>query len=108
MEIKLFELIKKDFPNLEVLHNDKEMLVGYEVDIAIPAINLAIEWNGIVHYQPIYGQSKLDSIQMRDYEKEKQARDNGINLLVIPDLVSNDKYLNEAYMKIKKIIKDNL
>lgn len=56
----------------------------------------------------IYGQSKLDSIQMRDYEKEKQARDKGINLLVIPDLVSNDKYLNEAYMKIKKIIEDNL
>jgi len=100
----LFELLVAEFPKLTIIANDKKMLDGYEVDVGMPTINLAVEWNGIVHFKPIYGQTKLTKIQQRDAEKQKIAQTKGINLIVIPDLVSKDKYVHEAFQNIKKII----
>jgi hypothetical protein len=80
------------------------MLEGYEVDIAFPTINLGIEWNGIVHFKPIYGQAKLDNIQERDAKKQMIAQTKGIHLIVVPDLVSKESYVREAFQKIKQII----
>jgi len=82
------------------------MLDGYEVDISIPELQLAIEWNGIVHFKPIYGQTKLDKVQTRDAEKLKIASNKNINLIVISDLVSDDKILKQAFNEVKDIIKD--
>lgn len=104
IEIKFYNLIVKEFPNLNILSNDRTMLDGYEVDVAIPELKLAIEWNGFVHFKPIYGQTKLDNIQTRDAEKLKIASNKDINLIVIPDLVSNDKILKQAFNDVKKII----
>ena len=104
MEIMLYEMIKQEFPNLIIAPNDKKLLDGYEVDIGIPSINLAIEWNGIVHYEPIYGSVKLENIKQRDVEKREIARKKNIDLIVVPDLVSNKKYVVEAFQNIKKII----
>ena len=105
IEIKFYNLIVKEFPNLNILANDKTMLDGYEADIAIPSLKLAIEWNGIVHFKPIYGQTKLNKIQNIDSKKTKIATNKNINLIVIPDLVSNDKILKQAFNDIKNIIK---
>ncbi len=104
IEAKFYDLLVKEFPNLDILSNDKTMLDGYEVDVAIPSIQLAIEWNGIVHFKPIYGQTKLDNIQTRDSDKLKIASNKDINLIVIPDLVSNDKILKQACSDVKIII----
>lgn len=81
------------------------MLNGYEADIGIPELNLAIEWNGIVHYKPIYGQPKLNKIQQRDAEKQKIATSKNIELIIIPDLVSKECYVREVANDIIKIIK---
>ena len=91
---------------MKLIPNDKEMLGGYEADIAIPSLKLCIEWNGIVHYEPIYGTKKLNNIQQRDTEKKQIAVKNGINLIVIPDLVSSAKYVKEAFQNIRKIIEE--
>lgn len=104
MEIMLFNMLKTEFPKLQILPNDKELLEGYEVDIALPEINLAIEWNGIVHYEPIYGSKKLENIQQRDSEKKIIAQRKKIELIIVPDLVSTEKYVKEAFFNIKKII----
>jgi len=106
IEIKFYNLLVKEFPNLNILANDKTMLDGLEADVAIPSLNLAIEWNGIVHFKPIYSQAKLDKIQTKDAEKLKIASNKNINLIVIPDLVSNDKILQQAFNDVKKIIKN--
>lgn len=98
-------LLVKEFPNLKILPNDKTMLDGLEADIAIPSLKLAIEWNGIVHFKPIYGQQKLDKVKNKDTEKLKIASNKNINLIVIPDLISNDKILNQAFNDVKEIIK---
>lgn len=100
----LFDLLKEEFQSLEIIPNDKTLLPGYEVDIAIPSIKLAIEWNGIVHFKPIYGQNKLNRIQERDKEKLALANQNHINLIVVPDLVSKEHYVKEAFLQIKKHI----
>ena len=104
IEAKFYNLLVKEFPDLDILANDKTMLDGLEADIVIPTLKLAIEWNGIVHFKPIYGQTKLDKIQDKDAEKLKIASDKNINLIVIPDLVSNDKILNQAFNDVKTII----
>jgi len=104
IEIKFYNLLVKEFPSLNILANDKTMLDGLEADIAIPSLNLAIEWNGIVHFKPIYGQTKLNRVKDKDAEKLKIAANKNINLIVIPDLVSNDKILKQAFNDVKIII----
>ncbi len=105
IEAKFYNLLVKEFPQLDILSNDKTMLNGSEVDVAIPSLKLAIEWNGIVHFKPIYGQTKLDKIQTIDAKKLKIASNKNINLIVIPDLVSNDKILKQAFNDVSNIIK---
>lgn len=107
-EIMLFDLIQQHYPNLNVLPNDKNLLEGFEVDIAIPELNLAIEWNGIVHYKPIYGEEKLDKIKSVDIKKQLLAQKNNIRLIVISDLVSTKAFVNEAFMNIVKIVDELL
>ena len=107
-ESKLFDLLSEQYEQLEFLANDKSMLDGYEVDIAIPQIKLAIEWNGIIHYKPIYGSEKLNKVQKRDSEKQHVAKQKGINLIVITDLASKDSYVKEVFHKICFIINDLL
>ena len=106
IETKFYNLLVKEFPDLNMLANDKTMLDGLETDIAIPELKLAIEWNGIVHFKPIYGQTKLDKVQSKDAEKLKIAANKDINLVVITDLVSNDKILKQAFDDVKIIIED--
>lgn len=107
-EIMLYSLLKQEFPNTKILANDKTILQGYEIDIAIPEINIGIEWNGIVHYEPIYGDKKLTEIQARDAKKKLLAQEKNIELIIIPDLVSSAKYVKEAFNNICKIIRPQL
>jgi len=106
IEVKFYNLLAKEFPQLNILPNDKNMLSGLEVDIAIPSLKLAIEWNGIVHFKPIYGKNKLDKVQQIDAKKLKIAANKNINLIVIPDFVSNDKILQKAFVECCNIIKN--
>lgn len=71
-----------DFPNIQILFNDKETL-GSELDIYFPDLKLAIELNGIFHYMPIYGKDRLEKIQNRDKNKSLLCYEKGIELLVI-------------------------
>lgn len=103
-ETLLYQLIKIKFPNLTILPNDKTMLEGLEVDIAIPSLKLAIEWNGIVHFKPIYGEEKLKSIKKIDATKLSIANNKDINLIVIPDLISTEKFVHSVFKEISDII----
>jgi len=107
-EKKLFDMLSLEFPSLEIKANDKELFDGLECDIAIPELKLGIEWNGIIHYKPIYGEEKLSKIQKHDKKKQEIATEKKINLIVIPDLVSTDKYVVESFYKIKEIINNLL
>lgn len=105
MEKKLFSKLQSEFPELEFIANDKIVLNGLELDIYIPSLRIGIEWNGIVHFKPIYGIDKLSAVQQRDKMKADAAITNKIDLIIVSDLVSNDSFLEQTFYEIAKYIR---
>ena len=104
------EKLPLDFPQLTFVFNGKEIIKS-ELDIYLPQLRLAIELNGIVHYEPIYGSDKFEKIKNNDQNKTIACYEQGIELAIID--TSTLKYNKESkfipfYDKIKKIINQNL
>jgi len=100
LENKLLNL----YPNLIILFNHKE-IIGSELDIYIPSLKLAFELNGVFHYEPIFGENKLNQIQNNDANKFQKCQEKSINLCIID--TSTLKYFKEqnAYRFLNIIIK---
>ncbi len=82
LEVWLESQLKLIYPNLEIKYS--YILPNCcELDIYIPSLALAFELNGIYHYEPIYGQEKLNRTQNNDSRKFKHCHDNNIGLCVI-------------------------
>jgi hypothetical protein len=88
LEIELIKL----YPNLRILFNDK-ITINSELDIYIPELKLAFELNGIFHYEPIFGQEKLNQIQNNDNRKFQACIEQSIELCIID--TSKTKYLKK-------------
>lgn len=82
LEIYLEEQLTLLYPNLEILYSNKQ-IIGSELDIYIPSLKLAFEIQGIFHYEPIYGQEKLEQIQKNDLEKVAKCKELDIKLICI-------------------------
>ena len=108
IEIEFFDRLRAAFPDVKMIPNDKLLLDGFEVDIAIPGLSLAIEWNGIVHIQPIYGQERFAKILERDHEKNCRAVEAGVLLVTIMDPTSTKDVVDEALISVSNIIRDLL
>lgn len=97
LEVKLIE----SYPDLEIHFNCKDA-INSELDIYIPSLKLAFELNGIFHYEPIYGQDKLNKIKNNDNRKFQACLERGIELCIID--TSQQKYFKEKssqkYLKI--------
>jgi hypothetical protein len=76
-----------------ILFNQKTT-IGSELDIYIPSLNIAIEINGIFHYEPIYGVEKFNQIKNNDIKKAQKCFDAGIELFTID--ASDLKYFKET------------
>lgn len=70
------------YPNLEIKYN-YILPNRCELDIYIPSLSLAFELNGIFHYEPIFGEEKLEQTKERDKRKFKHCFDCNIGLCVI-------------------------
>lgn len=82
LEIWLEEQLTILYPNLEIHYNKKDT-INSELDFYIPSLKLAIELNGIFHYEPIFGKDKLSKIQNNDQRKFQACIENDIELLLI-------------------------
>ncbi len=82
LEVWLEEQLATLYPNLEILYCDKQAING-ELDIYVPSFRLAFELNGIYHYEPIHGQSKLDQVQSNDHRKFQACIEHGIELVIM-------------------------
>lgn len=110
LEDYLEKQLKKLYPNLQILYNDITAIKS-ELDIYIPSLCLAFELNGIFHYEPIFGDEKLQQTQNNDQKKFYLCHKARINLCVID--TSGQKYFkpstSQKYLNIiTKIIDDNL
>lgn len=59
---------------------------GWDADIIIPSLNLAIGWNGIWHYQQISKTQSLQQVQSRDNIKQKIIENHGFSYYIIKDM----------------------
>lgn len=92
LEYYLEQQLKLNFPVLNFLCNTKEA-IGAELDFYFPELKLAIELNGILHYQPIYSLEKLKRIQEIDREKANKCGQADIKLHIID--VSREPHLTQ-------------
>ena len=80
---------KMIFPKIKVpvLQNrvflTEEDAINSELDFYFPTLRLAVELNGIFHYEPIYGSDTLERIQNNDNRKFQACIENGIELCII-------------------------
>jgi hypothetical protein len=83
-ETLLYRLVSQLLPDSEVIHHHKPVfLEGLEFDIYIPDVRLAIEYQGIQHYEPINrfgGISGHEKLKERDARKRILAKNNDIRL----------------------------
>ena len=101
----LYNEIIKNFPNLNVIKNDRKTLNGLELDIYIPELKLGIEWNGIFHYKNVHKDDTLEKVSFKDNLKQELCYKLGIKLLVIKDLVSSKKFIINETNKILDVIR---
>lgn len=103
MEFFLEEKLKAVFPEVSCLYNDVSA-IGAELDFYFPEIRLAIELNGIVHYEPIYGKGTFERTQNRDKQKLLFCCEAGIELIIVPNLGNFSKRTSEMMWEIIKAI----
>lgn len=89
LEKYIEEQLTSLYPSLEIHYNRKDA-INSELDIFIPSLKLAIELNGIFHYEPIFNSDQLSKIKNNDNRKMQACIERGIELCVID--TSSQKY----------------
>jgi hypothetical protein len=84
-ETQLYNLLKEILPNNQIVfhYRGKEMQ-GLEIDIFVPELKLAIEYQGEQHYKAIEhwgGKDGLEQRQRNDRIKLQLCKENGYNLV---------------------------
>ena len=86
----LFSFTQMIYPSLLIFENyfHPKLIISnnnYELDIFIPALQLALEYQGQHHYDDLpAGFGGIELLQSRDEEKEKLAKDLNIKIIYIP------------------------
>ncbi|MGB3728620.1 MAG: hypothetical protein WBA70_05155, partial [Thermodesulfobacteriota bacterium] len=82
-ETTLAQLVRSLFPDTRREYSP-DWLAGQRLDIYIPSLQVAIEYQGEQHYNPIEhfgGKKGLKKTKERDKRKRKLCRDSGIILI---------------------------
>ena len=107
-ETTLYYEIKNAFKQLEVIHHARPGWLGRQhLDIMIPQLNVAIEYHGIQHDEPIefFGGEEAFKKQKRlDAKKESLCKKNGIRLLHVRPGYSLEEIIEQ--IKERRAIND--
>ena len=98
-EQQVYAIVRKEYEDA-IYQYHAEWLGRKSLDVYIPSLNIAIEYQGIQHYEPLEifgGEENFKIQQQRDMEKKKLCAENGVRLIewkydIIPNL-SNLKNL---------------
>jgi hypothetical protein len=102
LEIYLEKQLTILYPGLHIDYNKTEA-INSELNIYIPSLKLAFELNGIFHYEPIYGQKKLDQTQNNDQRKFQACIEKNISLCIL-DVSGLNYFKPDKASKFLKII----
>jgi hypothetical protein len=94
-ETELYYEIKTAFPNLRVEHHARpEWLHNQHLDIYIPELSIAIEYQGIQHEVPVEyfgGEKAFNHRQHLDAKKRRHCKQNDVHLMyVYPNYILQD------------------
>lgn len=81
--------------SVEIIRHDRKILSGKELDIYIPSLNIAIEYNGIRWHSELCGVDKSYHL-----DKLQRCNDKGINLITIFE----DEFINNKELVLNKIL----
>lgn len=95
-----------DFPGLDIHCNDRDVLDGLELDFYVPALQCAVEINGIYHYKPIRGDEPFQRQIAKDQKKQEQCKQKGIALLVLD--TSKHRFGEKTNFEYYVVIKNHL
>jgi hypothetical protein len=101
MELQLLNFIKNNY-NGEIILNSRDIISPYEIDIYLPEINLAIEFNGL------YWHSEFNKDKGYHYSKSMLCGENNIQLIHIWEddwVYKNDIIKSMLLNKLDKSIK---
>ena len=104
-EIDFYNLCKEKFIN--VLHNEP-LFNGWDADIILPDLKIAILWNGKWHYEKITLKHSVKQIQNRDKIKIKEIQNCNYIPYIIKDLGKvNHKKVQFEFEKFLKYLDKN-
>lgn len=94
-EILFCSLCEKQFSS--TIHNIP-MFDGWDADVIIPELKIAILWNGIWHCEQISKSSSLKQIQKRDEIKLQKIKESGYKPYIIIDKGKfNEEFVNKQF-----------
>jgi len=96
-EIAFYNQLNKRL-NAEIIHHDYDLIPPYEIDITIPELKIAICWDGIGHFKPIFGKDVFNKVFYRDKYKRRKIKKLNWFAFVIKDLESH--FNENKYRKI--------
>lgn len=96
-EIYFSELCKNEFSNVLI---NEPIFDGWDSDIVLPDLKIAVLWNGIWHYKKIKKEHSLEQVQCRDRIKIEKIKEKSFTPYIIKDLGKHDKKFVEEIFSI--------
>jgi hypothetical protein len=99
---KLFcEMCESKFNEVK---NNEPIFNGWDADIIIEDLKIAVLWNGIWHYKQISKKQSLEQVQSRDKIKLREIENCGYRAYIIKDMGSYDPiFVKEEFDKFLEL-----
>ncbi len=105
-ETQLFRLLQMFFSDYEVIREARPAwLSNQRLDFFIPALSIAIEYQGAQHFKPVErfgGKAAFRETQLRDARKRKLCKENGVRLVYFT--FTEDLTVEQVEKKLGKFI----
>lgn len=110
-EILFYDLCLKEFVNVT---NNDNIFSGWDADVLLHDVKVAVLWNGPWHYVYCGGKHRLKQVQSRDIIKLQKIKESGWTSYIIKDYdnSSNGKFSKEfveqEFLKFKDWLKEKV
>lgn len=104
-EIHFAKLCIEYFGEDKVLCN-QPIFNGWDADVIIPHLKIAVLWNGVHHYKTVYKEQSLSQVQNRDKIKLDQIAKHGYTAYTIKDMGKvKPEFVKQEFMKFLEYLK---